>query len=54
LNDAFHLMLGGMHNEMGTCFVIMDEGYSPSRVHGSLQMNHYAIIGKQHDRMDVG
>jgi hypothetical protein len=29
LNGAFHSMLGGMHSEMGTCFTIMDEGYSP-------------------------
>ncbi len=26
-----------MHSEMGTCFVIMDEGYSPSWVLGPLQ-----------------
>ncbi len=30
LNGIFHSMLGGMHSEMGTCFVIIDESYSPS------------------------
>ncbi len=37
LNGAFHSMLGGMHSEMGTCFTIMDEGYSPDWVVGPLQ-----------------
>jgi hypothetical protein len=37
LNGVFHLMLGGMHSKMGTCFVIMDEGYNPNWVLGPLQ-----------------
>jgi hypothetical protein len=30
-------MLGGMHSEVGTCFAIMDEGYSLGSVVSPLQ-----------------